>query len=192
MEETCASTTGVSTLLPLALAFILDSIDVLMLLHLAPFRTVTGPPRKRFMVDRGQTDSREAISRQEVERSDEEERRDSDDEREDSSSGGTPANHCDARAVKNASNASHAAAPAALRVEITTAKPAKGVILRSGRIRLPDKLIQYLNNSVSKSLYWQPDGQGFSIDCETVQADLLDKYFHGSKLSSFLRSLNRW
>jgi HSF-type DNA-binding len=70
---------------------------------------------------------------------------------------------------------------------------AKGVILRSGRIRLPDKLIQYLNNEVAvESLFWQPDGQGFSIDCDKVQKDLLDKHFHGTKLSSFLRSLNRW
>lgn len=71
-------------------------------------------------------------------------------------------------------------------------KPSKGIILRSGRIRLPDKLIQYLNNEVTPSLFWQPDGQGFSIDCDKIQAELLDKYFHGTKLSSFLRSLNRW
>ncbi|CAB9512306.1 transcription factor [Seminavis robusta] len=71
--------------------------------------------------------------------------------------------------------------------------PTTGVILRSGRIRLPDKLMQYLNNGVAPaSLFWQPDGQGFSIDCEKVQKDLLDKYFHGTKLSSFLRSMNRW
>lgn len=68
----------------------------------------------------------------------------------------------------------------------------KGVILKSGRIRLPDKLMEYLNNQVTSSLYWQPDGQGFSIDCNTVQTELLDKHFHGSKLTSFLRSLNRW
>lgn len=71
-------------------------------------------------------------------------------------------------------------------------KPSKGIILRSGRIRLPDKLIQYLNNEVTPSLFWQPDGQGFSIDCDKIQSELLDQYFHGTKLSSFLRSLNRW
>jgi HSF-type DNA-binding len=76
---------------------------------------------------------------------------------------------------------------------LPTTVAGKGVILRSGRVRLPDKLIQYLNNEVAmESLYWQPDGQGFSIDCDKVQRDLLDKHFHGTKLSSFLRSLNRW
>lgn len=71
-------------------------------------------------------------------------------------------------------------------------QPPKGVVLRSGRIRLPDKLMECLNNEVTPALFWQPDGQGFSIDCDVVQSELLDKCFHGFKISSFLRSLNRW
>ena len=61
------------------------------------------------------------------------------------------------------------------------------------RIRLPDKLMEYLNNEVEKDvLWWQPDGDGFAFDSKTMQARFLDKHFEGTKLKSFIRSLNRW
>lgn len=61
------------------------------------------------------------------------------------------------------------------------------------RIRLPDKLMEYLNNEVEKDvLWWQPDGDGFAFDSKTVQKEFLDKHFEGTKLKSFIRSLNRW
>ena len=74
-----------------------------------------------------------------------------------------------------------------------TAKKPSGIILRGGRIRLPDKLMEYLNKGVAPDvLYWQDGGESFSFDTNTAQEDLLDKYFNGSKLTSFVRSLNRW
>ena len=61
------------------------------------------------------------------------------------------------------------------------------------RIRLPDKLMEYLNNEVEKEvLWWQPDGDGFAFDSKTMQKKFLDKHFEGTKLKSFIRSLNRW
>jgi HSF-type DNA-binding len=68
-----------------------------------------------------------------------------------------------------------------------------GIVIRGGRIRLPDKLMEFLTKSVLPDvLYWQEDGNSFSFDANTVQEKLLDKYFSGSKLTSFARSLNRW
>jgi hypothetical protein len=62
-----------------------------------------------------------------------------------------------------------------------------------GRIRLPDKLMEYLNKEViPDTLWWQPDGDGFAFDSESVQTHFLDKHFRGTKLTSFIRSLNRW
>lgn len=63
---------------------------------------------------------------------------------------------------------------------------------KTGRIRLPDKLFQYLEEKATPALFWQKDGEGFSIDSNIIQEELLDKYFYGTKLSSFMRSLNRW
>ena len=61
------------------------------------------------------------------------------------------------------------------------------------RIRLPDKLMEYLNNEVEKDvLWWQPDGDGFAFDSKTIQKRFLDKHFEKTKLKSFIRSLNRW
>jgi HSF-type DNA-binding len=62
-----------------------------------------------------------------------------------------------------------------------------------GRIRLPDKLMEFLTKSALPDvLYWREDGKSFAFDTDTVQEKLLDKYFGGSKLASFVRSLNRW
>ncbi|CAB9519519.1 HSF-type DNA-binding [Seminavis robusta] len=62
-----------------------------------------------------------------------------------------------------------------------------------GRVRLPDKLLRYLNDEpVPNVIWWMPDGNGFAYNVETVQAEFLDRYFKGTKLSSFVRSLNRW
>ncbi|CAB9521966.1 expressed unknown protein [Seminavis robusta] len=67
--------------------------------------------------------------------------------------------------------------------------PSKG----GPRIRLPDKLIEYLNNEVEQDvLWWQPGGDGFAFDSTTMQSNFLDKHFEGTKLKSFIRSLNRW
>lgn len=71
--------------------------------------------------------------------------------------------------------------------------PAGTSTSKSGRIRLPDKLMEYLNAQVApKVLFWQDDGISFSFDINTAQTELLDPFFGGTKLTSFTRSLNRW
>ena len=62
-----------------------------------------------------------------------------------------------------------------------------------GRIRLPDKLLKFLNDEpMPEVIWWMPDGNGFAYNAQTVQTKFLDKCFKGTKLSSFVRSLNRW
>jgi HSF-type DNA-binding len=62
-----------------------------------------------------------------------------------------------------------------------------------GRVRLPEKLLKYLNDEpMPDVIWWMPDGNGFAYNIETVQKKFLDICFHGTKLSSFVRSLNRW
>lgn len=62
-----------------------------------------------------------------------------------------------------------------------------------GRMRLPEKLLKYLNDEpVPDVVWWMPDGNGFAYNIDTVQTGFLDKFFRGTKLTSFVRSLNRW
>ncbi|CAB9499203.1 expressed unknown protein [Seminavis robusta] len=68
-----------------------------------------------------------------------------------------------------------------------------GLILKGGRVRLPDKLMEYLNKDVApEALYWMPDGDSFALDTEKAPAQVLTKYFSGTKMTSFLRSISRW
>jgi len=83
--------------------------------------------------------------------------------------------------------------PNVIHSDNTNSKKPSGIILKGGRVRLPDKLMEYLNKEVAPQvLYWQTGGESFSFDSKTAQTELLDKYFNGTKLSSFTRSLNRW
>ena len=75
----------------------------------------------------------------------------------------------------------------------STSPPFDYVHKGGGRIRLPDKLMEYLSKEVlPDTLWWQPDGDGFAFDTEKIQTNFLDKHFRGTKLTSFIRSLNRW
>jgi len=61
------------------------------------------------------------------------------------------------------------------------------------RIRLPDKLLEYLDKQVAAHvLWWQVDGDCFALDSTAIQTEFLDKHLEGIKLKSFIRSLNRW
>ena len=44
----------------------------------------------------------------------------------------------------------------------------------------------------SDVIWWSPHESGFTVDADTVQEKLLDVYFKGTKLTSLIRSLNRW
>lgn len=71
--------------------------------------------------------------------------------------------------------------------------PSNCIIQYGGRVRLPDKLMEILNKEFAPDvMWWQPDGECFAFDSETVQKKILDVWFRGTKLSSFIRSLNRW
>ena len=62
-----------------------------------------------------------------------------------------------------------------------------------GRVRLPDKLLKHLNGEpMPDVIWWMPDGNGFAYNIGKVQNEFLDKHFGGTKLASFVRSLNRW
>ena len=62
-----------------------------------------------------------------------------------------------------------------------------------GRARLPEKLMDHLNaDTVPGVLWWLPGNESFAIESARVQTELLDVHFRGTKLSSFIRSLNRW
>ena len=62
-----------------------------------------------------------------------------------------------------------------------------------GRARLPEKLMGHLNEeAVPDVLWWLPGAESFAIESSRVQTELLDVHFRGTKLSSFIRSLNRW
>lgn len=60
------------------------------------------------------------------------------------------------------------------------------------RIRLPDKLMEYLNNCVEPDVLWWQNEEGFAFDSTRVQKEFLDRHFEKTKLKSFIRSLNRW
>lgn len=71
--------------------------------------------------------------------------------------------------------------------------PNSCIIQYGGRVRLPDKLVEILNKDFAPEvIWWQPDGECFAFDSSTVQEKILDVWFRGTKLSSFIRSLNRW
>ena len=62
-----------------------------------------------------------------------------------------------------------------------------------GRVRLPDKLLGLLNGRPMPNVFWwMPDGNGFAYNIENVQSEFLDKHFSKTKVTSFVRSLNRW
>jgi len=72
-------------------------------------------------------------------------------------------------------------------------EPSHCIIQYGGRVRLPDKLIEILNKDFAPEvIWWQPDGECFAFDSNKVQEKILDVWFRGTKLSSFIRSLNRW
>ena len=71
--------------------------------------------------------------------------------------------------------------------------PYEMLLNKKGRARLPDKLMDHLNNEeLSDVVWWLPGGTSFAMDSKTVQEKFLDVHFSGTKLTSFIRSLNRW
>ena len=72
-------------------------------------------------------------------------------------------------------------------------EPSHCIIQYGGRVRLPDKLMEILMKDFEpQTIWWQPDGECFAFNSENVQKKVLDVWFRGTKLTSFIRSLNRW
>lgn len=62
-----------------------------------------------------------------------------------------------------------------------------------GRARLPEKLMDYLDSEVNTDvMWWLPEGTAFAFESSRVQEEFLDSHLRGTKMSSFIRSLNRW
>ena len=71
--------------------------------------------------------------------------------------------------------------------------PYEQLLNKKGRARLPDKLMDHLDRGgIDDVIWWLPDGNSFAMDSTTVQEQFLDIHFRGTKLASFIRSLNRW
>jgi HSF-type DNA-binding len=71
--------------------------------------------------------------------------------------------------------------------------PYEQLLNKKGRARLPDKLMDHLDNrGLDDVIWWLPDGSSFAMDSKTAQEQFLDVHFRGTKLASFIRSLNRW
>jgi HSF-type DNA-binding len=71
--------------------------------------------------------------------------------------------------------------------------PYEQLLNKKGRARLPDKLMDHLDDGgLEDVIWWLPDGKSFAMDSKTVQEQILDVHFRGTKLASFIRSLNRW
>ena len=94
----------------------------------------------------------------------------------------------------DSSSAALVGPPAASRAAAKTSyDPAANSNKGGPRIRLPDKLMEYLNSQVvAPDILWWQNEEGFAFDSTRIQTEFLDKHFEKTKLKSFIRSLNRW
>jgi hypothetical protein len=60
------------------------------------------------------------------------------------------------------------------------------------RERLPDKLFKHLNSGSLDGIIWWVGTSNWAIDTKIAQKQFLDIHLQGIKMSSFIRSLNRW
>ena len=57
---------------------------------------------------------------------------------------------------------------------------------------LPETLMKLLNDEVAAdAIWWLPCGKAFAVNPETAPTKIFDIYFNGTKLSSFVRQLNK-
>ncbi|CAB9505231.1 HSF-type DNA-binding [Seminavis robusta] len=58
----------------------------------------------------------------------------------------------------------------------------------------PEKIMELLQkNMASNAIYWLPEGEAIAVDPDNFKdSTVISKQFRGNKLSSFVRSLNRW
>lgn len=58
----------------------------------------------------------------------------------------------------------------------------------------PEKIMELLQGDLAPSaIYWLPEGEAIAVDPDSFKdSTVISKQFRGNKLSSFVRSLNRW
>jgi len=58
----------------------------------------------------------------------------------------------------------------------------------------PEKIMELLQGGLApKAIYWLPEGEAIAVDPDNFKdSTVISKQFRGNKLSSFVRSLNRW
>ena len=93
-------------------------------------------------------------------------------------------------------NANKAAALAASKkgIKVGKVKPKKG---DSGSLKaatFPKKIMELLQGDLAPTaIYWLPEGEAIAVDPDCFKDNtVISKQFRGNKLSSFVRSLNRW
>ena len=58
----------------------------------------------------------------------------------------------------------------------------------------PEKIMELLQGDLApNAIYWLPEGEAIAVDPDSFKdSTVISKQFRGNKLSSFVRSLNRW
>lgn len=58
----------------------------------------------------------------------------------------------------------------------------------------PEKIMELLLGGLApNAIYWLPEGEAIAVDPDNFKdSTIISKHFRGNKLSSFVRSLNRW
>jgi len=79
--------------------------------------------------------------------------------------------------------------PATAKPPAPPVDPFKG----NNRLRLPDKIMKCIMEGIEPEvLWWSPHENGFAFDPDLIQEKILNVQFRGTKLTSFIRGLNRW
>ena len=73
-------------------------------------------------------------------------------------------------------------------------KSRKGDQAGSKAATFPEKIMDLLQAGLApKAIYWLPEGEAIAVDPDNFKdSTVISKQFRGNKLSSFVRSLNRW
>jgi HSF-type DNA-binding len=73
-------------------------------------------------------------------------------------------------------------------------KSKKGQSMGMKTSPFPEKIMELLQgNLASNAIYWLPEGEAIAVDPDSFKdSPAISKQFRGNKLSSFVRSLNRW
>lgn len=79
-------------------------------------------------------------------------------------------------------------------VKMGKGKPKKGDDGTVKAAAFPEKIMELLQGELApNAIYWLPEGEAIAVDPDSFKdSTVISKQFRGNKLSSFVRSLNRW